>query len=468
MKTPTDPQTNATLLALGLLSDADARTVAASVHQNMPQRLQAAAVQDIATALLLSGSAPAVTPPPAVLAGIQKRVAQSQLRRKLIAGGATALRWSGWGAAAAMALLLARTPESPQQKASATAPVTKIPANSTPAPSASRKTANSSIASADLQKEVQALRSEVATLRAQVTPPDDARRKSSTISVLSYSRNGKATPLNSILPSGSALANVVATALKPYLVKQGSNQTVGPEIVIEQGFGAFTASTLPEGYYFRHQHFPADDWQTLGLLSAADGSFYDPNGQLVWQPDPTNPGSYIGYAPTAGFDFSRYDQAPTIAANTPSTSPLTQQPGQAAPNPQVASSNIPAPQKLTSDPSSPAPRIIAVIDPSTNIGKAIMPDPPISPPGYRPVVWGGTVEPTTKRMVYTPIGTPEIAQIRPSDLPKGSPVITYTLTQPDTLRLSSGPIIVTSEPIDVPLSQPTGNQTIIVPPAPTP
>jgi hypothetical protein len=278
--------------------------------------------------------------------------------------------------------------------------------------------------------------------------------------VLSYSRNGKATPLNSILPSGSALATV-ATALKPYLVKQGSNQTLGPEIVIDQGFGAFTASNLTEGYYFRHQHFPANNWQSLGPLSAADGSFYDPNGQLVWQPDPTNPGTYIGYAPAAEFDFSRYNQAP--APIFAATSPNNTLPAPKSPQNPVFTANTPANSPtLVADTSALTPQLIAIIDPITKVGQAIIPNPPASAPGHVPVLWSAIPDPVTGKMDFSRIGTPDYAQHGPSDVPKSQPA-TFALDAQATRLLNDGPVFMTSEPSDVPATKPTGDQTVIVP-----
>jgi hypothetical protein len=428
----TDTQSTATLLALGLLSDGEAREAAAALSESMPQRLQVAAVQDIATALLLSECQRAVMPPGDTLANIQRRIAEKERLFLWRDRGLTVIRWGGWVAAAAMAALMSwpqdlgvqgpGVAESAGQGADRLDRVASLPSQPSTAVVAAEA------GSSELRNELQALRNEVARLQSQVGGAKLANSGAASVSVLSFSKDGKQTPLNSILPQGSALSNVLATALRPYLLRNADGKAIGPEIVIESGFGAFTAATLPDGYYFRHLHFPSKDAAGIGLVAGADGSFYDPNGQLIWRADPVQPSTFLGYRPTTDLELAQYEGGvgSAIASNAEAT------------------------------PTAPVrelPPLVAIIDPLTQAGTAILPGlidatPPI--PGAVPQLWKSKTNPITGKSVYEAIGSP-VFERSPADLllaanNPGKPVIGYVnLTAQDVKSLQQGQISLTWE-----------------------
>lgn len=303
-----------------------------------------------------------------------------------------ALRWSGWGVAAVLTFLMLRENDHPADEGNA-APITTAKAKTTtnepsnkpvqanpPAPSpASVVTAEM----AGLRQEVVKLRKELEALRT----PDGTRKL---IAITQFRRPGEAPGTR----QPNSLVSLLSASLQPLLTGGGSHAT-GPEIVVERGFGAFTAESLPEGYYYRHKRFPAEEWEVLGLMRDADQRFYDPSGGLIWSADPAQPGTYVSTEPEPGQDLSGF-----VAAQ---------------------SGNI-AVQQMPAREAQPQPSVMAVTDPNTGEGRLLISHPETLQPkvaGQQPVIWIG-IKGANGQPQWLPVGgltlpppTPQQNQLQP-------------------------------------------------------
>ncbi len=355
-----------TMHALALLPARERRQAIKLINQSIPARTQAQATEDIVAALLLTAARQPVQPPAGTLIALTDRLAKRERSLAFWGEAARLTRWSGWGVAAALALYLGLTgaerhqPESlaqlpPKAATPHIAPGPKAAARTSPAPGS----AGAEAQLVEMKKELAALRNELQGLKS----PTGSQKL---LSVTQFRRPGEAGGSRPSSLSSKTLLSAFASSLQPYLAAKNGKTSTGPEIVIERGYGAFTADTLPEGYYYRHLLFPVDQANELGLLKDDQGRFYDPYGNLLWSEDTTRPGTYVSSAPAQSDDLAKF--APFASANP-----------------------TPAPQ--TAPATKDQPEVLAVVDPASGEGNLLISNTnalPPPPPGKVSVVWIGT------------------------------------------------------------------------------
>ena len=276
---PITPE-NPTLSALGLEKP---------LPPNAPSEQQAAAreVHDAValTWLAVSDLQPA---PESIWRGIQSQITPA------IGHNPTRRRWqipitySGWAAAAALALgwWLQDTPPATTREPNAvtnlnTKPsqpaITEIP-NATPTDP--RNPENSK-----LREELLQLRQRLASVSSQ---PDIPGLHRPAIVEL-RAPDGDANPAS---PGDAAarLQQLVTRALQRDLILRDAGDASA--IVLERGWPTANWQLSESGQTIRHLSFPADRWEELGLWKSPD-SFYDPATSLTWAPAPDGLG-YLG------------------------------------------------------------------------------------------------------------------------------------------------------------------------------
>lgn len=105
---------------------------------------------------------------------------------------------------------------------------------------------------------------------------------------------------------------------------------------------------LPNGPRIRHKDFPVEAWSDLGLTRYDNGTYYDPESDLLYSPS-LNGTDYLGKRPPAGFD------------------------PQSGVMPEPVES-VPAPQPIESEaaPEQPLPKAFTIYDETTGEGSIIL------------------------------------------------------------------------------------------------
>ena len=447
-----------TLYALDLLSEKDQQLSAEILNHSPAARAHADNTQDLATALLLAQAGKTIAPPPGTLAEIQAHIATRTRKQDLRQRLSRLALWGGWAVAASLALTLFLVQKSHKN---AEISQTKVPDKSH---MPREEVANP--ASPGVPWTAKAPANPVVSLspthyhgKSELTAESERKNTRKAINVLRFRSADQPNATHSIL-TGKTLVDLMAHSLQPYLAaRQGADKNLGPEIVVERGYGAFTADTLPDGYYYRHRNFPVNDWQSLGLERDAHGRFYDPQGGLIWTPDPELPGSYVS---------TRMDNADALANFQPATEvPVSQAnsadkqleqklipeaPPEVSIAPHIASTNSPLESPQGTE-------VIAVVDPETNDAQLIVANPgAIAPagPDEVPYVWIGNPDVGGDGgMTWEAIGPlkpqiipqldPEDHQITANDAgPTAPEASTSENTAPPPLVTQSTPVIGTT------------------------
>ena len=350
-----------TMHALALLPERERAHAAKLIQQNVAARTQNQAAEDVTAAILLARSGGPLQPPAGALLSVMDQISKRDRRAVWVERSIDLLRWSGWGVAAALAVWMSL--HSVDKAASS-----KVAIESRPSPQVpSKPTVNQPPAVHDNQtgQQIAQLRKEVAALKAELQDLKQPTSGKKSITVMQFRQPGVPTSAANGSLNGKMLVSLLSSSLQPYLANSARGSTTGPEIVIEQGYGAFSADTLPEGYYFRHRRFPVDEWEQLGLSRDDSGRFYDPYGNLIWSEDPRQPGTYVSAEPGPGDDLTRFS------------------PGTVS----VAARNPPPPQAANQ-----RPEVMAVVDPASKTGSVIVSNADkvaSAQQGKVPVLWIG-------------------------------------------------------------------------------
>ncbi len=116
-----------------------------------------------------------------------------------------------------------------------------------------------------------------------------------------------------------ALRDLLTAALTEDLARRTELPTT---LTVENGWTPAAFASLPVGSVVRHRSFPVEDFADYGLLTAANGDFYDPVTHLVWSPAEDG-GGYLGKLAEISQDLTVFkapspDPAPGTSRKLPS------------------------------------------------------------------------------------------------------------------------------------------------------
>ena len=369
MSSSPTPDENSTLAALGLEKPAPV----------LPAQQQAQReIQDtVALAwLALSDLQPA---PDTIWQNIQSRIqpapsasVHSGPRRSRL------LAWSGWAAAALVALTWwFAPPTSPlPPPVSVTHPVfNPRPGLAPPSPAVSPQVVSAPSATSSGQ----ALREELLALRKRISGPafmDENQPGQHRPVILQLRPPGHKTTPASHARSAAHLQQVLLRALQRDLLLQTPSDPTA--LVLESGWPQSSWIAGQPAQPIRHLNFPAAHWQALGLWKAPDDHYYDPNTTLTWSPAPDGLG-YLGtLTPTVpdpgGYQISSPD-SPAYPVESPPVPPAP-------------------------EPASPSGYLIS--EPNTEKATLLLTDIPPSAPGEEQFVIASTANGQTQTYPLQP------------------------------------------------------------------
>lgn len=356
--------------ALGVNSPGDQRRVRRLTEKSdvAAQRLELN--RDLVARLTLAKAPTLLTPPSDLCRKIGLKIAQEETRSRRRTKLAGVIGAVGWLAAACLALYAIiflgsndnadRVDES--HFAERAYPIGLIPKSSM-SDVVAESSGEKNTKLAEVQTKLAEMQKTVQELQAQVQQPGS-------IKIRQFGSSKTAAGAGASNPV-QTMVDVLAKVVQP-MVAGGRIAATDSEIVIERGFGAFDAETLPEGYVFRHRAFPVEQWKELGLYRDGEGRFYDPIGGLIWEPSADESGSYVSVMPGSQADLSSF-----VPPNASTIDPS-----------RLADSQ----NRMTSE-----PRVIAITDSGTGQGKLVIgnADKLASPvQGKVPMIWIGQKSPS--------------------------------------------------------------------------
>ena len=116
---------------------------------------------------------------------------------------------------------------------------------------------------------------------------------------------------------------VLTGALRTALEAESGAPNDPAALVIERGWLPDGVIAPEDGGVIRHRNFPESAWQDYGLLKSDEGTYYDPERELVWNKDEEGRG-FIGRKATTGDDLTAFrtaEESPAVAANQVRTAP---------------------------------------------------------------------------------------------------------------------------------------------------
>lgn len=170
------------------------------------------------------------------------------------------------------------------------------------------------------EKEDRRLRGELMKLRSSLARlNDDAFRSAPRVMALSSPGGIERTPEE----ARERVSAILMGALRSALEAESGAPGDPAALVIERGWLPDSVAAPAEGEVIRHRNFPEASWEELGLLRSDDGSYFDPEKQVVWTKDEEGRG-FIGRIAAPGEDLSIYrpaGEAPALAVAEPRTQP---------------------------------------------------------------------------------------------------------------------------------------------------
>jgi len=116
---------------------------------------------------------------------------------------------------------------------------------------------------------------------------------------------------------------VLTGALRTALEAESGAPNDPAALVIERGWLPEGVIAPEDGGVIRHRNFPESAWQDYGLLKSDEGTYYDPERELVWNKDEEGRG-FIGRKATAADDLTAFrtaEETPAVATNQVRTEP---------------------------------------------------------------------------------------------------------------------------------------------------